>query len=129
MTKLKPGDRVNCKVKAGVIVSPYSGDNDEIKEFEIIGKDNYGYYLYIPRYFYIKGGIIADKETCNFLHIQSKYLGEQIIFIQESLVFTIVNIVDGCTCFKCKEFYHMAEPNQPDGTLICWQCRTYPHYR
>lgn len=29
----------------------------------------------------------------------------------------------GCLCKKCKEFYDFAEPNQEDGTLICWSCR------
>lgn len=30
---------------------------------------------------------------------------------------------DGCDCVKCKEFYPFAEPNQDDGTLICFSCR------
>ena len=30
---------------------------------------------------------------------------------------------DGCTCKKCKELYPYAEPNQDDGTLICYKCR------
>lgn len=30
---------------------------------------------------------------------------------------------DGCHCKKCKEFYPYAEPNQEDGTLICYSCR------
>jgi len=30
---------------------------------------------------------------------------------------------DGCTCRKCKEFYPYAEPNQDDGTLVCYGCR------
>ena len=30
---------------------------------------------------------------------------------------------DGCDCKKCKEFYPYAEPNQEDGTLICYKCR------
>ena len=30
---------------------------------------------------------------------------------------------DGCTCKKCEEFYPYAEPNQEDGTLICYACR------
>ena len=30
---------------------------------------------------------------------------------------------DGCDCKKCKEFYPYAEPNQEDGTLICYACR------
>lgn len=29
----------------------------------------------------------------------------------------------GCKCKKCKEFYDYAEPNQEDGTLVCWSCR------
>lgn len=30
---------------------------------------------------------------------------------------------DGCECKNCKEFYPYAEPNQDDGTLICYGCR------
>ncbi len=30
---------------------------------------------------------------------------------------------DGCDCVRCKEFYPFAEPNQEDGTLICFACR------
>jgi len=30
---------------------------------------------------------------------------------------------EGCNCKKCKEFYPYAEPNQEDGTLICYACR------
>lgn len=30
---------------------------------------------------------------------------------------------DGCSCKKCKEYYQYAEPNQDDGTLICYGCR------
>lgn len=32
-------------------------------------------------------------------------------------------IKDGCDCKKCKEFYPYAEPNQDDGTLLCYKCR------
>lgn len=30
---------------------------------------------------------------------------------------------DGCDCAKCKDFYPYAEPNQENGTLICYRCR------
>ncbi len=30
---------------------------------------------------------------------------------------------DGCDCKKCKEYFPYAEPNQEDGTLICYACR------
>jgi hypothetical protein len=29
----------------------------------------------------------------------------------------------GCFCKKCKDFFEYAEPNQEDGTLVCWSCR------
>lgn len=32
-------------------------------------------------------------------------------------------VSDGCTCKKCHEFYPYAEPNQNDGTLVCYGCR------
>lgn len=31
--------------------------------------------------------------------------------------------MDGCTCAKCKQYYPFAEPNQSDGSLICYSCR------
>lgn len=30
---------------------------------------------------------------------------------------------DGCDCKKCKEYFPYAEPNQDDGTLVCYKCR------
>lgn len=32
---------------------------------------------------------------------------------------------DGCTCIRCNNFYPYAEPNQPNGSLICYSCRTF----
>lgn len=32
---------------------------------------------------------------------------------------------DGCFCKKCKEFYPYAEPNQQDGTLVCYGCKLW----
>ncbi len=30
---------------------------------------------------------------------------------------------DGESCRLCKEYYPMAEPNEPAGTLLCYSCR------
>ena len=35
---------------------------------------------------------------------------------------------DGYFCCKCKNWYQFAEPNQPDGTLICYGCRANPFH-
>lgn len=29
----------------------------------------------------------------------------------------------GCSCKKCREFNEYAEPNQDDGTFVCYTCR------
>jgi hypothetical protein len=31
--------------------------------------------------------------------------------------------LDGFYCCKCTNFFQFAEPNQEDGTLICYSCR------
>jgi hypothetical protein len=34
---------------------------------------------------------------------------------------------DGMLCSKCKSFYEFAEPNQSDGSMICYSCRNNPY--
>ena len=34
---------------------------------------------------------------------------------------------DGMFCRKCQCFYKYAEPNMPDGTLLCYSCRSSPY--
>lgn len=34
---------------------------------------------------------------------------------------------DGMVCQKCKTFYEFAEPNQTDGSMICYSCRNNPY--
>lgn len=126
MTKLKPGDRVDCRVKASTIVSPYRS-YDEIKTFEIVAVDGPGYYLYVPHYYLLKGTVVADKYKCKNLNIDKKFLDENIIFIQESMIVNVQSRLDGLSCVLCKEFYPYAEPNRGDGTLICYSCRQNPY--
>jgi hypothetical protein len=38
-------------------------------------------------------------------------------------------IVEGSTCKKCKEYAKYAQPNQSDGTFICYSCRCYKNYK
>ncbi len=33
---------------------------------------------------------------------------------------------DGMFCRRCQIFFQYAEPNQPDGTLLCYSCRNNP---
>jgi hypothetical protein len=127
MTKLKPGDRVSCRIKDNSIVSAYR-EYDEIHTFEIISVSEYGYYLYIPQYIVIKNTVLIDKYKCRAYNIDTRFLGEQMTHISENLVYKVEQKMDGMCCVICKEFYQMAEANQEDGTLICWACRQNPYH-
>lgn len=37
------------------------------------------------------------------------------------------SLADGMYCKICKQFYDFAEPNQSDGSLICYTCRENPY--
>jgi hypothetical protein len=34
---------------------------------------------------------------------------------------------DGMYCVNCGNFYEYAEPNQIDGSMVCYSCRTNPY--
>jgi hypothetical protein len=126
MTKLKPGDRVDCRVKASTIVSPYKS-YDEIKTFEIVATDNHGFYLYVPHYYGLKGTSVADQYQCKALGIDKKFLNENMIYVQGNMIAAVHETMDGLACTVCKEFYQYAASNQKDGTLICYSCRQNPY--
>lgn len=126
MTKLKPGDRVDCRVKNGTIVSPYK-EYDEVRTFEVVSTDKYGYWLYVPPYYNIKATAVVDQYRCKNLGIDKRFLNAEIVYIQENQICQISSILDGMSCANCGEFYHLAESNQEDGTLVCWSCRFNPY--
>lgn len=126
MAKLKPGDRVDCRVKDAIIVSPYK-EYDEILTFEIVAVDKYGCYLYVPPYYFIKGTFRADTYQCRHLGIEKQFFNTEAIYIQENLILKVSAVLDGLRCCKCEEFFLMATPNQEDGTLICYSCRFNPY--
>lgn len=126
MVNLSPGDKVDVRIKSSLIISPYM-DYDEIKTFEIIAKDKYGYYVYVPPYIYLKDTSTVDSYQCKELHIDPKFIGSEFIYISENVICRINSVLDGISCSRCKEFFHMAQANQPDGTLICWSCKMNPY--
>jgi hypothetical protein len=127
MARLKSGDKVDVCIKGIDIINPYR-DFDEIKTFTVAGSDLYGYYLYIPNYIILKGGIKADKYKCKSLNIDLKFLDEIVYYITDNFIYKINAVLDGINCKKCNDFLGMAEPNQPDGSFVCWRCRKYPTY-
>ena len=127
MAKLKPGDRVDCRIKSATIVSPYK-NYDEVRTFEIVAKDDHGYYLYVPHYYLLRNTIIADQYRCKNLGIDKKFLDENIIHIQENMIAHIQFKLDGMSCAVCKEFHPYAAANRENDTLICYGCRQNPYH-
>lgn len=127
MVKLKPGDRVSCRLKEGMIVNPYRSDFDDIKTFDIIASDSVGYYLFIPPYTYIKGSEKVDSFLLKKEKFSKKYLGDEVVYINESLIYKIISQMDGSVCSHCREFSYKAAPNQEDGTFLCYLCKTDPY--
>ncbi len=127
MSDLKPGDRVDCRIKDSQIISPYMS-YDEIKTFEIVSSDHHGYYIFVPEYYSLKNTIKVDKHQLLHLNIHKKFLNEQIIYIQSNMICQIKYIMDGMMCKRCEEFCEMSEPNQKDGTFICYSCK-FNRYR
>jgi hypothetical protein len=127
MVKLKPGDRISCRLKEGTIVSPYCSDFDDIKTFDIIANDKVGYYLFIPPYLYLKEAEKVDSFLLKKLELHKKYLGDFIAYINENLVYKIISQMDGCCCARCADFSYKAAPNQEDGSFLCYLCLTDPY--
>lgn len=126
MVRLKPGDRIDCRVKSYTIVNSYSS-YDEVRTFEIVATADQAYYLYVPHYYFLKETIVADHARCQKLGIDKKFLDENIIYIQEGMICNTPFRMDGMRCCKCSDFYSYASANQPDGTLVCYSCRSSPY--
>lgn len=126
MDKLKPGDKIDVRVKSATIVSVYK-EYDEIRTFEIVSVGNHGYYLFVPAYLYINSCVIADASQCRRLDIDKRFCGERIVHIQENMVCKVSSVLDGMSCFACGDFFPMAASNQADGTLLCYSCRKNPY--
>ena len=124
--RLKQGDRVSCKIKAGNIVKS-DDDYDTISTFEIVATDNEGYYLYVPDHIYLQGGITADTVWCQRLNIEPRFIGDKIIYIEEKQVFRVAYQIDGKRCNRCQDFFTMAEANQPNDGFLCYSCRFNPY--
>ena len=103
------------------------------------GGDSNEYYLAIPedhpnyhRYGWIlpKDYASSDDAGINVIPNIKDFGGKRYTY-RYSREITIAikprNKVDGCNCKTCKQYIHMAEPNQPDNqTFICYSCTNNP---
>jgi hypothetical protein len=70
------------------------------------------------------GGSIASWEFCQKAKLTRGYYVHK-----DDLDLVLISAHTGYHCKKCHNHFPFAEPNQPDGTMICWNCRNYPHYK
>jgi len=125
---IKIGDKVVCKIKdARLVTTEY--ECDETRIFEIISSSYQGWHIYVPPYIVLKDTILVSERNAKSLGIDKKFIGWDCIFITSSFVVRVHEILDGMVCCKCNEFYAQSQPNQEDGTLICFSCRLYPIYK
>lgn len=60
------------------------------------------------------GGWDAHVESVKSRHASIKFFGDKARAFQKEQVLS---------CKSCHNFYPYSEPNQKDGSLICWSCR------
>jgi hypothetical protein len=126
MTLLKPGDRVDCLIKSGIIINAYEALYDEIKTFEIIASDHWGYFIYVPHYYFVKDLTKIDIYLLSQHQIDKRFLNENMIYIKENQIHKVVDLMQGSKCCKCKQFYIGEVSNKWDGTFICYKCSYNP---
>lgn len=60
----------------------------------------------------------------NYVPNQAEYVYGKSVKRDLLVAIQIFNGVDGFPCKRCTTFYPQSLPNQKDGTLICWSCRS-----
>jgi hypothetical protein len=113
-------------VKYGNIVNAYD-DYIDLYTFEIVAADREGYYIFVPHYIYLNGGLTATAHRCRELNIDPAFIGENISYILDCYACRVVSEIDGIKCSRCKDFFGMAAPNQDDGTFLCKACIQNPY--
>ncbi len=74
-----------------------------------------------------------DKTSSHFLWaVQEGHAGIDLLALADKLELFLENRrkrkqPDGMLCEKCKTFYEFAEPNQDNGSMICYSCRNNPY--
>ena len=130
MRNFRVGDTVFCKIRGNSLISASSGNYDVQLSFKVIGYDGSKYILHIPKYYNIKNSWNIIEEHLEKYRLDVDYLDNRAIAIFADKVARVqvqTTKEDGLFCKKCDEFFPMAEPNQTDGSLVCYQCRSNPY--
>jgi len=119
----RTADEVSVKLKHERIVVASASDYDTKINLEIIAMYDNGYFVFVPSKYNLQGSVYVDKGNAFKLNIPERFLDSRINYITDEHIVSLYNRREGCTCSRCEEFYHHSEPNQEDGSMICYQCR------
>jgi len=72
--------------------------------------------------------LMVNQTRCKALNIDPKFLDEEMVYIKENIVASVVTRQDGLQCKICKEFFPYSVANQEDGCLVCYSCRQNPYH-
>ena len=125
MASFIKGDQVICLVRDGKIIYADDSIYDYKYIVEIIALYDEGYIVYIPNNSPITDVIILDASYLLLFKLDSRFLGSAVYYITDFKIVGAHQKLDGMFCVRCGEFIAMAAPNQPDGGMKCWQCRTH----
>jgi hypothetical protein len=126
------GDEVSCKISGGIILFSGVSSWEDKKSYMIIGSKmleagTIEFIVYVPQGEYmIRDTFRLSKRIRNPYYIADKFEGEWGAFIRPSQIFRLERRYDGMQCRNCDEYYDMSEPNQENGTMICYLCRQDP---
>jgi len=122
-----PGDRIVCMIRDRAIINATEVLYDEIRIFDIIIPYAEGLILYVPDDAKLDDCMELNSFNCIRFNIDFKFMGCRAYYITGYKVFQVYSRIDGMCCARCKDFFSMAEPNQENGTMICYSCRANPY--
>lgn len=132
MVRAFVGDRVLIRIKEDEIQPAYSMDYSVILQFEIIGERRDLYVVHVLPDVCLKEAFELSTFDCNRYEIPMRFLNEKAhIITTEHMVkvFGRMGPREGAHCARCGEFSSYSEPNQENGTFLCYLCRVWNPYR
>lgn len=130
----KVSDEVVCKIKDNKVVPANASIYDETIILEVLAVDegddegdDDGFMLFVPQKHCLQGAVTLTNKVINENDIQPRFLESNAVYVLRNCVVRLHHRRDGMACNNCKEFFHLAESNQEDGTLVCYLCRQNPY--
>ena len=94
---------------------------------QVISRRKTASVCYVPTYINVTNKKKLNAGLRQQLELEKKWLNSYIVVIADSDIIEIIKQDSGATCSNCKLFCRYAEPNQPDNTFICYQCKESPY--